>query len=101
VGRHFPRAVRQAVDLRQSTQAPGSGNTGHTAALYWAQVVNYAQYFGWQFAHDWSDRVQRVIAVVFAFVGGFGAMRHWRADRRTALAMSVLMFTFTLASSSI
>ena len=79
------------------TQAPGSGNTGHTAALYWAQVVNYAQYFGWQFAHDWSDRVQRVIAVVFAFVGGFGAMRHWRADRRTALAMSVLMFTFTLA----
>ncbi len=79
------------------TQAPGSGNTGHTAALYWAQIVNYAQYFGWQFAHDWSDRVQRVIAVVFAFVGGFGAMRHWRADRRTALAMSVLMFTFTLA----
>ncbi len=79
------------------TQAPGSGNTGHTAALYWAQIVNYAQYFGWQFAHDWSDRVQRVIAVVFAFVGGFGAMRHWRADRRTALAMSVLVFTFTLA----
>ena len=79
------------------TQAPGSGNTGHTAALYWAQIVNYAQYFGWQFAHDWSDRVQRLIAVVFAFVGGFGAMRHWRADRRTALAMSVLMLTFTLA----
>src|SRR5882762_9196686 len=34
------------------TQAPGAGNTGHTAALYWAQIVNYAQYFGWQFAHD-------------------------------------------------
>ena len=79
------------------TQAPGTGNTGHTAALYWAQIVNYAQYFGWQFAHDWSDRVQRVIAVVFAFVGGIGAMRHWRADKRTALAMSVLVFTFTLA----
>src|SRR6266404_5767548 len=79
------------------TQPPGADNLGHTAALYWAQLVNYAQYFGWQFAHDWSDRVQRVIAVVFAFVGGFGAMRHWRADRRTALAMSVLMFTFTLA----
>ena len=79
------------------TQAPGTGNTGHTAALYWAQIVNYAQYFGWQFAHDWSDRVQRVIAVVFAFVGGIGAMRHWHADKRTALAMSVLVFTFTLA----
>src|SRR5205809_624472 len=79
------------------TQPPGSGNTGHTAALYWAQIVNYAQYFSWQFAHDWSERVQRVSAVVFAFVGGIGAMRHWRADKRTALAMTVLMFTFTLA----
>ena len=79
------------------TQPPGGSNTGHTAALYWAQIVNYAQYFGWQFAHDWSERVQRVSAVVFAFVGGIGAMRHWRADKRTALAMTVLMFTFTLA----
>jgi len=37
------------------TQPPGAGNVGHTAALYWAQLVNYAQYFSWQFAHDWSD----------------------------------------------
>src|SRR6266566_3527465 len=77
------------------TQAPGDANVGHTAALYWAQLVNYAQYFSWQFAHDWSDRVQRVLAVVFAFLGIAGAMRHWRADKRTALAMTVLMFTFT------
>ncbi|HEV8395585.1 MAG TPA: DUF2723 domain-containing protein [Gemmatimonadales bacterium] len=79
------------------TQAPGSGNAGHTAALYGAQLVNYAQYFSWQFAHDWSERVQRVLAVVFAFVGVGGAMRHWRADKRTALAMTLLIVTFTLA----
>src|SRR5712691_3881778 len=79
------------------TQAPGIQNAGHTAALYWAQIVNYAQYFSWQFAHDWSDRVQRVLAVLFVFVGGAGAMRHWRADKRTALAMTVLVFTFTFA----
>jgi hypothetical protein len=77
------------------TQPPGTGNAGHTAALYWAQIVNYAQYFSWQFAHDWSERVQRVLAVVFAFLGVAGALRHWRADKRTALAMTVLMFTFT------
>src|SRR5438876_914176 len=77
------------------TQPPGDANVGHTAALYWAQLVNYAQYFSWQFAHDWSDRLQRVLAVVFAFLGIAGAMRHWRADKRTALAMTVLMFTFT------
>ncbi len=78
------------------TQPPGDTNVGHTAALYWAQLVNYAQYFSWQFAHDWSDRLQRVLAVVFAFLGIAGGMRHWRADKRTALAMTVLMFTFTL-----
>src|SRR6266436_5136863 len=77
------------------TQPPGADNLGHTAALYWAQLVNYAQYFSWQFAHDWSDRLQRVLAVVFAFLGLAGGMRHWRADKRTALAMTVLMFTFT------
>jgi len=77
------------------TQAPGTGNTGHTAALYWAQIVNYLQYFTWQWAHDWTDRVQRVLAVLFGFVGIAGAVRHWRADKRTALAMTVLMFTFT------
>jgi transmembrane protein TMEM260 (protein O-mannosyltransferase) len=77
------------------TQPPGDANVGHTAALYWAQLVNYAQYFSWQFAHDWSDRLQRVLAVLFAFLGIAGGMRHWRADKRTALAMTVLMFTFT------
>ncbi len=75
------------------TQAPGLANTGHTLQLYWAQLVNYAQYFSWQFAHDWSDRLQRVLAVVFAFLGIAGAMRHWRSDRRTAIAMTFLVFT--------
>ncbi|HEY2978540.1 MAG TPA: hypothetical protein VGJ35_11280 [Burkholderiaceae bacterium] len=79
------------------TQPPGVQNTGHTIPLYWAQLVNYAQYFSWQFAHDWSERVERVIAVVFAFLGITGAIRHWRADKRTALAMTFLVFTFTFA----
>src|SRR6266550_2643255 len=79
------------------TQPPGAGNTGHTAVLFWAQLVNYAQYFSWQFAHDWSDRLQRVLGVVFASLGIAGALRHWRADKRTALAMTLLMFTFTFA----
>ncbi|HLZ46593.1 MAG TPA: DUF2723 domain-containing protein [Gemmatimonadales bacterium] len=79
------------------TQAPGFGNSGHTAALYIAQIGNYLQYFSWQFARDWPERVQRVLAVVFGGLGIFGAIRHWRADRRRALAMTVLMFTFTFA----
>ena len=79
------------------TQAPGFGNTGHTVTLYWAQLVNYWQYFSWQFGHDWSERAERVLAVVFGFLGIGGAIRHWRADRRTAIAMTLLMLTFSFA----
>ncbi|HEY6091668.1 MAG TPA: DUF2723 domain-containing protein, partial [Gemmatimonadales bacterium] len=79
------------------TQAPGAGNPGHTLTLYWAQLVNYAQYFAWQFGHDWSDRLQRVLAAFFFMLGLGGAWRHWRADRRTAIAMTLLVVTFTFA----
>ena len=79
------------------TQGPGFGNTGHTIPLFGAQIANYLQYFTWQFGHDWSDRVQRVLAVVFGFLGVGGAVRHWRADKRTALAMTVLVSFFTVA----
>ncbi|HEY3280019.1 MAG TPA: DUF2723 domain-containing protein [Gemmatimonadales bacterium] len=76
---------------------PGQENPGHTMVLYWQQMKMYWDYFTWQFGHDWPVRVQRVLAVVFGGVGLLGAWRHWRADRRTALAMTVLVFTFTFA----
>ena len=80
------------------TQPPGPGNDLIARIpLYWAQLVNYAQYFSWQFAHDWAPRVQALIAALFAMLGLTGAVRHWRADKRTALAMTVLVFFFTLA----
>jgi hypothetical protein len=79
------------------TQAPGVGNSGHTLALYFDQLGNYWDYFKWQFGHDWPARAQRILAVVFAFFGIVGAVRHWFADKRTALAMTSLVFTFTFA----
>jgi hypothetical protein len=83
--------------LDNPTQPPGPDNTHHTIVLYGSQLLNYLQYFTWQFGHDWSDRVQRVLAVVFGFLGIGGAMRHWRADKRTAAAMTLLVFFFTFA----
>ncbi|MEX2155959.1 MAG: DUF2723 domain-containing protein [Gemmatimonadales bacterium] len=76
---------------------PGATNPGHTLVLFWQQIQNYWQYFSWQFGHDFPARIQRLLAVLFLFVGGIGAWRHWRADKRTALAMSLLVFTFTFA----
>ncbi|MFN2572366.1 MAG: DUF2723 domain-containing protein [Gemmatimonadales bacterium] len=78
------------------TQGPNE-NSGHTIILYGAQLLNYLQYFSWQFAHDWAGRVERMVAVLFGGLGIFGAIRHWRADKRTAFAMTLLMVTFTFA----
>ena len=79
------------------TQSPGLGNSGHTLILYKDQIGNYLQYFSWQFGHDWSALTQRLLAAVFFVVGLGGAWRHWKADRRSALAMTILVFTFTFA----
>jgi hypothetical protein len=76
---------------------PGPGNPGHTLELYGQQILNYWQYFSWQFGHDWPVRIQRFLAALFGLTGLLGAFRHWRADRRTAIAMTVLVFTFTFA----
>jgi len=83
--------------LDNPTQPPGAGNSGHTLVLYWDQLLNYWQYFKWQFGHDWSERWQLALALLFGGFGLFGAVRHWLADKRTALAMTFLVFTFTFA----
>ena len=77
--------------------APGPNNPGHTLLLYGQQLLNYVQYFTWQFGHDWSEAAQRVLAVLFAGVGLAGARRHWQADRRAALALTTLVGTVTVA----
>ncbi|HET8713715.1 MAG TPA: DUF2723 domain-containing protein [Gemmatimonadales bacterium] len=75
----------------------GEGNPGRSLALIFQQYQNYWQYFTWQFGRDWSELTQRLLAVVFLLIGGIGAWRHWKADRRSALAMGALVFTLTIA----
>src|SRR6266704_2816779 len=75
----------------------GPDNPGHTLVLYGQQLVNYVQYFTWQFVRDWFAGAQRALAVLFAALGLLGARRHWRADRRSALAMTALVVTLTAA----
>jgi hypothetical protein len=76
---------------------PGPDNPGHTLLLYGQQLLNYLQYFTWQYGHDWQDGVRRALAVAFAALGFLGARRHWRAERRAGFAMTALMGTVTVA----
>ena len=75
---------------------PGPDNPGHTLVLYGQQLLNYLQYFTWQFGHDWDAAVQRFLALAFAALGLAGARRQWRAERRAALAMTTLVITLTV-----
>ena len=61
-----------------------------------AQLGMWWQYFSWQWGRDFPAGLQRALAILFLAIGLLGAWRHWKADRRTALAMTVLMATFTL-----
>src|SRR2546422_4577766 len=76
---------------------PGPDNPGHTLVLYGQQLLNYVQYFTWQFGRDWFPGVQRALAVLFGALGLLGARRHCRAERRAALAMTTLILTLTVA----
>ena len=76
----------------------GADNPGRSLVLIGQQYLNYWQYFTWQFAHDSRNPIVRqLLALLFVFVGLLGALRHWRADRRSALAMGSLMFTLIIA----
>ena len=75
----------------------GPGNPGRTPLLFIQQILNYVQYYGWQYGRDLKDNLRGALAVVFAALGLLGAFRHWKADRRQALGMIALMFFLTFA----
>jgi len=75
---------------------PGAENPGHTLVLYGQQLLNYLQYFAWQFGRDWPGAVRRILTAAFVMLGLLGARTQWRADRRAALAMTTLLVTLTV-----
>lgn len=58
-----------------------------------AQLGMWWQYFSWQWAKDWSGGVQRALAVAFGALGLLGGWRHWKADKRSAMATTALLVT--------
>jgi hypothetical protein len=66
---------------------------GDRQADFSAQLAMWWQYFSWQWGKDWALGVQQALAVLFGALGILGAVRHWKADRRSAMAMTAMVVT--------
>jgi Protein O-mannosyl-transferase TMEM260-like len=66
-------------------------------ADFLSQLGMYVQYYGWQYAKDWSGAAREFLAGLFGLLALTGAVRQWLRDRRGAVAMTLLMFTITVA----
>ena len=87
-----PQALWDVLTRQQYGKPPVT----QRQATLTAQIGMWLQYFAWQWGRDWPERVRAGLAVVFGALGLLGAWRHWRADRRTAMAMTALVGTLTL-----
>jgi hypothetical protein len=65
----------------------GPGNPGRTLSLFGWQLLNYFQYFDWQWARSLADGVRTVVTVAFAALGLRGLRVQWRSDRAVAWLM--------------
>src|SRR5262249_1622609 len=93
----LPRAQFGNPSLFDNPMYPAGGmNPGRSLLLVGQQLLNYMQYFTWQWGHDWPAPVQQLLAIGFAGLGLLGARRHWRADRTSAATMTALIGTLTL-----
>jgi hypothetical protein len=98
---HFPPinegepTTRQALWDVLTRQQYGKPPLTQRIAGPGAQFMMWLEYFSWQWGRDFPGSVQRGLAVLFGALGVLGAWRHWKADRRTAIAMTSLVVTLT------
>ena len=70
--------------LDDPTVPHGPGNPGRTITLLGWQLLNYFQYFDWQWARSVPDGVRSVATVAFVGLGLRGIRKQWRSDRAAA-----------------
>jgi hypothetical protein len=99
---HFPPinegepTTLQALWAVLARQQYGKPPITQRQADFVAQLMMWVQYFRWQWGHDFAQNVQAMLAVIFGGLGVLGAWRHFKADRRHAIAVLTLMLTMTL-----
>ncbi len=71
-------------------------------APFVSQVLNYFQYFDWQWGRSVAGTVSYFgfprffVTLVFAALGGFGMLEHWRRDRKSFAYLGVLFLTLSI-----
>jgi hypothetical protein len=65
-------------------------------ATFGAQLANFWQYFGWQFARDWGP-LAGVATMLFTGIGLVGLVGLWRKDHRAGLAAASLLGVLSVA----
>jgi len=64
-----------------------------------AQLANYFQYFDWQWARSvggdkgYFGGSRIFVTLIFLVLGAYGAMEHWRRDRKSFAFLATLFFT--------
>jgi hypothetical protein len=88
-----------AALAREQYQKPP---VGERQAPFTSQMSNYFQYFDWQWARSISGAdgyfgAGRIfITMIFLALGGFGALEHWRRDRKSFAYIATLFFTLSI-----
>jgi hypothetical protein len=72
-------------------------------APFWAQLLNYLQYFDWQWArsldgvHGYFAPARLPFTLLFAALGLYGAYRHFQKDRTSFYYVLTLFLTLSVA----
>jgi hypothetical protein len=79
---------------------PGGG-VPRPGGLLFAQILNYVQYFDWQWARSvagntsWFGGVRPLFTLLFSALGILGALHHYRRDRISWAYVAILFFTLS------
>ena len=108
MGRAGCTALSEALSRSQYQKPPMTLNpiywpneVPRDATLLFAQIVNYFQYFDWQWARSvnglegFFGPIRTVITMLFVGLGLYGAVEHFKRDRKSFAYVAVLFLTLS------
>ncbi|MBI4545477.1 MAG: DUF2723 domain-containing protein [Gemmatimonadetes bacterium] len=93
--------TRQQYDKPSMFSSPLDRRLPRDLGLMAAQVVNYLQYFDWQWARSIAGNqalfggIRWLFTLLFAALGVYGAWSHYRRDRTSWMYLAVLLLTLS------